>query len=459
MNQLGHNFYSIQVVLSNLLQASTELEEKDYIAIIDEAMTKSLPLIEDILFDEFQDISYLQMKFLRYLIKKSTSIFSILLVGDPMQSIYSFRQSEINCFLSVWKEKRIGDIQITPLSLQSNFRSSKNIVDFINKIGKNRTHSEVFQNVEKVEIITEAIEGELVQFLYHEKVEQTCNKVMKFIEEYQIIHQQDTIALLVRERSHAKDIQLVLSEKKVVFSNFIYQPSQERSIRFLIIIYSLLSNNHNIRVWLILLKEYFSFVLEDFLLLCTKKTEVFIENLKESDPVLNKIILLIQSNLPYYHILSLCYQEVICSDLEKFNFFWNSFSLHIEDKIPLEINVMNNIINQFSIPRKMTNLNLMTIHQSKGLEFDCIILLEAQKPFYNKISEPILFGLIGDYPYFTIKGDTQYEYYKQLEKERLFLEQERLLYVALTRAKKKLVISYTTREENKKGYNFLSMLY
>ena len=88
-------------------------------------------------------------------------------------------------------------------------------------------------------------------------------------------------------------------------------------------------------------------------------------------------------------------------------------------------------------------LTFSTIHKSKGLEADVVVLLEidAEKfPSKDKTN-----GL------FEIFGDTS---------ETLFADEARLFYVALTRAKEKLYIlskNPTIRKENKK-YNFFSYL-
>ena len=90
--------------------------------------------IRHLLVDEFQDTSPTQVE----LLEKLTAgwVFdsgqTLFLVGDPMQSIYRFRKADVGLFIRV-RQKGIGPIQPTPLQLYQNNRSNKNIVDWVNQ--------------------------------------------------------------------------------------------------------------------------------------------------------------------------------------------------------------------------------------------------------------------------------------------------------------------------------------
>ena len=89
--------------------------------------------IKHILVDEFQDTSYSQFE----LIERLTSGWqpddgrTLFLVGDPMQSIYRFREAKVALFLQAW-EQGIGSVALTPLTLSTNFRSQAGLVDWFN---------------------------------------------------------------------------------------------------------------------------------------------------------------------------------------------------------------------------------------------------------------------------------------------------------------------------------------
>jgi ATP-dependent exoDNAse (exonuclease V) beta subunit len=91
--------------------------------------------IRHILVDEFQDTSWGQF----LLLKKLTSGWqqgdgrSLFLVGDPMQSIYRFREAEVGLYLQA-RHHGIDQLQLEPLYLTANFRSQAGIVDWVNGV-------------------------------------------------------------------------------------------------------------------------------------------------------------------------------------------------------------------------------------------------------------------------------------------------------------------------------------
>lgn len=90
--------------------------------------------IHHILVDEYQDISYSQYQLLQRLIAgwSTDEAKTVFLVGDPMQSIYRFREAEVGIFVQTWHQQRLHQIALTPLSLSVNFRSSHAIVEWVN---------------------------------------------------------------------------------------------------------------------------------------------------------------------------------------------------------------------------------------------------------------------------------------------------------------------------------------
>ncbi len=90
--------------------------------------------ISHILVDEFQDTSMGQAE----LLVKLTSGWSpedgrtLFMVGDPMQSIYRFRQAKVGIFLNAWKGK-LGSVDLEPLRLTVNFRSEAGVIEWVNE--------------------------------------------------------------------------------------------------------------------------------------------------------------------------------------------------------------------------------------------------------------------------------------------------------------------------------------
>ena len=90
--------------------------------------------IQHVLVDEFQDTSLSQYELLDLLTAGWTpgDGRSLFVVGDPMQSIYRFRQAEVGLFLRVWHQG-IGNVRLEPLNLKVNFRSQEGIVEWVNR--------------------------------------------------------------------------------------------------------------------------------------------------------------------------------------------------------------------------------------------------------------------------------------------------------------------------------------
>src|SRR5688572_26812229 len=103
--------------------------------------------IKHILVDEFQDTSYSQFE----LIERLTSGWqpddgrTLFLVGDPMQSIYRFREAKVALFLQAWDHAAVIPApavvpakagtplpQLERLTLTTNFRSQAGLVDWFN---------------------------------------------------------------------------------------------------------------------------------------------------------------------------------------------------------------------------------------------------------------------------------------------------------------------------------------
>ncbi|MHC8441651.1 MAG: UvrD-helicase domain-containing protein [Candidatus Eutrophobiaceae bacterium] len=94
--------------------------------------------IRHILLDEFQDISLSQYELLARMcagwgVDDGHSLF---LVGDPMQSIYRFREAEVGIFLEVFGRERFAQVPLQALRLTANFRSLPSIVEWVNECFK-----------------------------------------------------------------------------------------------------------------------------------------------------------------------------------------------------------------------------------------------------------------------------------------------------------------------------------
>ena len=90
--------------------------------------------ISHLLIDEFQDTSPVQMSLIEKLIEgwQPDDGRTLFCVGDPMQSIYRFRKADVSLFLQA-VESGIGHLPLTRLQLSRNNRSHPTVVSWINR--------------------------------------------------------------------------------------------------------------------------------------------------------------------------------------------------------------------------------------------------------------------------------------------------------------------------------------
>jgi ATP-dependent helicase/nuclease subunit A len=170
--------------------------------------------IQHVLVDEFQDTSLSQYELLDLLTAGWTpgDGRSLFVVGDPMQSIYRFRQAEVGLFLRAW-HRGIGNIRLEPLNLKVNFRSQKGIVDWVN-----RAFARSFPAKEDVAAgaVTyspaeaydpaRAVPAVVLHPMLGRNDEKEAEQVVDLVKQAMADPSQNTIAILVRARAHLFDI-------------------------------------------------------------------------------------------------------------------------------------------------------------------------------------------------------------------------------------------------------------
>lgn len=94
--------------------------------------------LEHILIDEFQDTSDSQFRLLERLTRDwathnatGSAPRTVFVVGDGMQSIYRFRNANVGLFIEA-RDRGINGLQLEPLALTSNFRSQGALVEWVN---------------------------------------------------------------------------------------------------------------------------------------------------------------------------------------------------------------------------------------------------------------------------------------------------------------------------------------
>ena len=196
--------------------------------------------LKHVLVDEFQDTSHSQLE----LLKKLTAGWqsdadqlaqTLFLVGDPMQSIYRFREADVSLFLQVADNSNthvFANLDIEPLLLSENFRSGKTLVEWFNS-----TFTDSFPKHDKV--LTGAIRyssasthkqgGQSPVMALCETAEQESEWVVEQIKRAlpQLPDDKAQVAVLVRSRSHLKHLLPAIKRADIAFAGVDIQPLSE----------------------------------------------------------------------------------------------------------------------------------------------------------------------------------------------------------------------------------------
>ncbi|MCX7123898.1 MAG: UvrD-helicase domain-containing protein [Gammaproteobacteria bacterium] len=189
-----------------------------------EIMQRMDTKIKHILVDEFQDTSNLQFRLLKALTTdwQSQDGRTLFLVGDPKQSIYGFRNANVGLFLQA-RSEGIGAIKLTPLLLRRNFRSDPKIVHFINRAGQQMFPPEADSVLGKVQFMESEPQRDFpdaqgVQQHFFADPMQEAKSIVRHISTIQKSKSNESIAILVRARSHFSEIILALNQANIPYS-------------------------------------------------------------------------------------------------------------------------------------------------------------------------------------------------------------------------------------------------
>lgn len=404
-------------------------------------LKKYQKLFQYVLVDEFQDVSLSQALFLKYINTKNTMI-----VGDPLQAIYSFRGGDSKYILNF--DTDYDDVKI--INLNTNYRCSKDIVNTANKLALSLPDSKHKHYVESIASKGNYKIPELRHFEndYSEGI-WISNKISQLKKEQ---YNYNDIAILARTNAQLQKLESIFHDFGIPFdivngALFINQPEIK-----LVLSYLKLALNENDN-------EAFQYLYNKPNRWLSKK---FLEEAKNNS---------IEKNISLYKSMNTIARrdwrfkngideiyEVIhhiqnCSSNVSDIIHYLRNRLRIDDfvirgKVPTDggcieqienlnsfedmcknykdINTLFHFINDLNNSEKENSKNavkLLTIHKSKGMEF------------------PIVF-IIGC-------NDTLLPH----QKNNNINDERRLLYVAITRAEKELYMSYVDLYNN----NFINI--
>lgn len=437
--------------------------------------------IQHLLIDEFQDTSMGQFTLLELLTAgwQSGDGRTVFLVGDPMQSIYRFRNAEVGLFLRA-KSQGIGDIDLQFLQLTRNFRSQGAIVHWINN-----TFPDIFPHTP--DIGTGAVPYASAQATHDNDEDYgvashpctdsnaEADLIVSLIQYYRSLNSECSIAILVRSRAQLIDILPALHHAKLDFQAVDIEPLHERmEIQDLLSLTQALWHRADRLAWLAILRApWCGLTLNDLHIIAQHSLEqpicatlnnqdVLTQLSKEGQQRLARIAPILGQALA--NIGRYSWRDVIYGTWQALggpaclpnaaqlrncdNYFELLSSLENSGEALSLERISQKIHSLFASPNPNgdSNLQIMTIHKSKGLEFDHIILPDlTRRAVQDKgqlllwLDRPNLHGssdlLLAPIKATIDSNDPIYAYLRHVEKLKLHYEMARLLYVAITRAK------------------------
>ena len=411
-----------------------------------DTLSKYQNIFKYILVDEYQDTNHSQYLIIRAL---SDKFQNICVVGDDAQSIYSFRGANINNILNFQKD--FPDSKI--FRLEQNYRSTKNIVNAANSLIENNqkrlkknvwTENESGEKISVNKLLTDGEEGRFVASSIFE------NKMQSQL-------QNSDFAILYRTNAQSRSFEDALRKKNIsyrVYGGLSFY--QRKEIKDVLAYLRLLINPDDEQAF----KRIINFPARGIgqttlnkIAVEAKKSSVsdyiFIKDLLKSSEILNNstknklldFVIMIESiknKIEHADVFDITKEVLKQSGL--YNLYKNDESLeginriqNIEELLNgIKDFVENNEKSQASVSSFLqdvalatdqdndTNDNnkvsLMTVHLAKGLEFPYVYIVGLEENLFPSAM--------------NLNSRTELE------------EERRLFYVALTRAEKKIYLSY-----------------
>jgi ATP-dependent helicase/nuclease subunit A len=433
--------------------------------------------LQHILVDEFQDTSSSQLELVRLLTAgwQQDDGRSVFCVGDPMQSIYGFRQAEVRAFLEL-AEEGIGELRFEVQRLRSNFRSAPPLVDWTNRVfsrlmpeidDRNRGAIAYRASEAAVSMPNAAECGVQCQAFASRSAESNAIAVMIAGEVKR--HPDWRIAVLVRARTHARGIAASLRALDIAFRAVDIEPLQDRAaVRDIMMLTRALLHWGDRIAWFAVLRAPWAGLSLADLLTISRAGSLVWDAIRDEGLVLGlsedgrarcaRLRLTLQAAFEVRNETGVarwiertwlglggpsCMTNV--QDLQLASAAFARIRMLEERGMPDAAELPEIFADLFADHGVASAVEIMTIHKAKGLEFDLVVLPaldRAVPPDRNQLLLSHQFARTGRdgmvmaaRPPVGTESDLLFEFLRYQRRDAAVLEAQRLLYVACTRAK------------------------
>ena len=437
--------------------------------------------------DEFQDTNELQRKIFHSLTSVNDKFdqSNLFIVGDPKQSIYGFRGSDIDVFYST-----IDDIKNTtnedPITMSKNYRTKSSVLNFINHIF-NSLMGEKYDSLIANVTQEESIDIEILENNDFENYPELNNSEAGSIFEANLIAKR--IKTLVNQgKYNYKDFALLFRSTtrnyiyEEAFKNFNIPYFNSSSKRFyfkqeildIINALKLISNPYDHIATIGFLRSPMIGITDDCIyhILKNKEDSIYQTLINLNDPKisnddLEKINEALELLKYFYHIKDIKTVTEVTEEIIEKTFYVETLllkangqqsminiykfieiikSFEIKNKSSLEdfIDYINEVKkgneSEANIDSEDSNVvKILTIHKSKGLEFPVVIIPEMSRDSGGRFPNLLFHKDLG-IGIKNISSSGIYDEIKEILTIKENQEKERVLYVAMTRAEDMLIL-------------------
>ncbi|MBB3048580.1 ATP-dependent exoDNAse (exonuclease V) beta subunit [Litorivivens lipolytica] len=435
--------------------------------------------IQHMLVDEMQDTSVNQIVLLQYLMQgwEPGDGRSLFLCGDLQQSIYLFRGALVGEFERLLEMGHFNGHPLRQLQLEANFRSAPALVNWVN-----RAFESVFGGGYTPAIAQRADEGRVaVHPLIGDRLNARpaeAEQIVTLVQQAEAENPEGSIAILVRSRSHLQAIVPALKAAGIAFAGQdIDKLASQPAVADYLGLLRAWWHRADRASWMALLRAPFvglswddcwvlanaapDLSLSDLVLHFEQYRERFVGDFALSNDGLSRVQWLstvwfeIASQarsvdcrwaIPaLWHSLGgpACVDEVERRNIERVH---GLLVAHAPAGILNDWQEFSRALDKLYAEPAPARLEIMTIHKSKGLEFDTVILPGLGESASNSDAPLFHWRRLNDElviaPRAPRRGDAEaecfYDYLKAQQKRDSERELDRLLYVALTRARRQL---------------------
>lgn len=427
----------IQKIFTEYKRRNNLLDYDDLLVYLREFLNKGGPAVKALLseikfvmVDEYQDTNHLQSEIVKGLSQYSKNV---MVVGDDSQAIYSFRGADFHNIMQF--PKLFDDVKI--IKLEENYRSHQSILDFANRI------NEAAVEKYKKDLYSRRGSGQLPNIV----AASTENLQSKFIVEKILDLREEgvplkDIAVLFRSSFFSFDLELELAKANIPFQKFGGMKFVETAhVKDVMAFLRIVINPKDVISWyrVLLLHEGVGPKTAQRILdeLATSRITIKAEPDQQPEFKHHKLSPL------FYLLYELQKKKLLPSEMVQrvYDYYYDLFKANYDDwnKRKKDLEIFQNIVENYTsvdtllsdmaiepiiesvvdvdaTDKEEEYITLSTIHSAKGLEWHSVFIIHAVEGYFPSA--------------------------RSVESLETLEEERRLMYVASTRAKNNLFITY-----------------